>query len=95
MHACGSFPPAPCDNARRAPVADAAGGLCRYQMYAQRQKWKVQLVSQSGAERGGLKECILQVKCLAACVASGLINSSLCRVQHEPHIPVAWGRDVP
>ena len=30
-------------------------------MYAQRQKWKVALVSESGAERGGLKECILQV----------------------------------
>ena len=34
---------------------------CRYQMYAQRQKWKVALVSESAAERGGLKECILQV----------------------------------
>ena len=33
----------------------------RYQMYAQRQKWKVALVSESAAERGGLKECILQV----------------------------------
>ena len=45
-----------------APGADtAACGLRRYQMYAQRQQWKVQLVSESGAERGGLKECILQV----------------------------------
>ena len=30
-------------------------------MYAQKQQWKVALVSQSQAEKGGYKECILQV----------------------------------
>ena len=39
-----------------------AGGLCRmYTRYAERQGWKVELVSESPAELGGYKEVILRI----------------------------------
>ena len=36
---------------------------CRYQMYATTQSWKVSMVNESAAEKGGYRECILQVHC--------------------------------
>jgi peptide chain release factor 1 len=39
-----------------------AGSLCRmYTRYAERQGWKVELVSESPAELGGYKEVILRI----------------------------------
>ena len=43
----------------------AADLVRMYQMYATTQGWKVSMVSESAAEKGGYRECILQVRCRA------------------------------
>ena len=48
--------------------------VCRYQMYAVTQSWKVSLVNESAAEKGGYRECILQVQ-------SSLMLAAMCGVQ--------------
>jgi len=58
--------------------------VCRYQMYATTQSWKVSMVNESAAEKGGYRECILQVQsspcCLPFCAVPSSFGPQLQRI---------------